>query len=93
MTPSTKNPKPKILNFFILNSKTSWVFRRFEQLASSIAWQVVASQSFPWEGKSYLLKNYPTWDVTHIEPKPKLENNLLSELEDIPNPQKVWTAL
>jgi len=56
LTSSTKHPKAKTkIKLFILNYKTFWVFRGFEQLSSSISWRVVA---FSQNDQGYLL-----WDL------------------------------
>jgi len=54
MTSSTKNPKLKAF-LLILNYKTFRVFKGFEELSSSIGWQVV---TFSQNDQGYLL-----WDL------------------------------
>jgi len=44
-----RKPPPKTKKFFFdFNYKTCWIHREFEQLSSSIAWQVLGLQSSAW---------------------------------------------
>ena len=71
-----EKPPPKTKKiFFDFDYKTCWIRRGFEQLSSSIAWQVIGLQSSAWNVVFPGLKGLTTYNM-----QPQVSFNFSSSL-------------